>query len=218
MLTALYGFYTIAVTAQIIAALRLFSRRSAKNSAYLGVLLVVLIGLLYDNAIIALGAIIGEGWFLHTLSVGRYIGHAFGTPLLLIFAFGVARRAGLGWAQAKTAHALLCLFTTLLIGIGVFNDIVRLELTPRPLLDILRYVNIAPKGPPIPSIATILGLLVMSAALWRSTGWAWLAVGALFMFIAAVIGMRDWMFLSNFGEVVLGLACLGAAKKFLRPE
>lgn len=174
----------------------------------------MLAGLAYDNLIIALGAFIGEGDFLKSLNAGRFAVHALATPLLTIFAFGILRSAGLGWAQGKIWHAGICLFATALVGLGVFNDIIRLELAPRTLADTFRYVNVAVKGPPIPSIVTIVVLIVMGIFLWRKTGWQWLAVGALVMFVAAAAGTGERIYIANFGEAVLGITSILTAKKF----
>ena len=213
MLTTLYFLFSLALLAELIATFRL--RVLSQARSYWWLLLIVLFGLFYDNFILAIGSLLGEGDLLKSLSVGRYVGHALGTPLLVIFVFGVARRAGLGWAQAKLAHALICLFTTVLIGFGVFRDIVNLEMAAEPLFDVIRYSNVGPKGPPISSISTILAMIFMGVLLWHSTGWKWLAIGSIFMFIAAAVGMGERIFISNLGEVVLGWACLASARGFL---
>lgn len=213
MLTTLYFLFSLALLAELIAAFRLQVLSPARSYGWL--LLIVLFGLFYDNFILAIGSLLGEGDLLKFLSVGRYIGHAFGTPLLVIFAFGLARRAGLGWAQGKLAHALVCLLTMALIGFGIFRDIIRLELAAEPLFDVIRYGNVGLKGPPIASISTIITLTVIGIALWRATAWKWLALGALFMFVAAAVGMGERIFISNFGEVMLGWACLSSAQRFL---
>ncbi len=213
MLTTLYFLFSLALLAELIAVFRLQVLLPARSYGWL--LLIVLFGLFYDNFILAIGSLLGEGDLLKSLSIGRYIGHALGTPLLVIFAFGIARRVGLGWAQGKLAHALVCLLTTALIGFGIFRDIVNLEIAAEPLFDVVRYSNIGPKGPPISSISTILAMIFMGVLLWRSTAWQWLAIGSIFMFIAASVGMGERIFISNLGEVVLGWACLASARKFL---
>jgi hypothetical protein len=213
MLTAIYFSYSLTLLMLIGYA---FATRPPGKRGYWILLVLVLFGLLYDNLVIALGAFLGKGDLLEFLSVGRFVGHAFATPLLTIFAFGVARHAGLGWAQGKTAHALICLFTTVLIGIGFYGEVVLLKLEAVYLSDILRYTYAGPKAPPIASISTILVMSIIGIALWRSTGWKWLAIGSMIMLIAAGAGTGEHIFISNLGEVVLGITCVASANQFLK--
>ncbi|MBL8091823.1 MAG: hypothetical protein KF758_14805 [Anaerolineales bacterium] len=187
-----------------------------KRTSYTWLLLIVLFGLIYDNLMIAIGNFIGEGALLKNLNAGRFFIHALITPTMMIFGFGVLRKAGVKWAQGKTAHIVVCAFATLLIALGAFSDIIKLDLQPSEVMGTLRYANEGGiKGPPIPAILTIIFLIVAGISLWRNTGWKWLALGALFMFIAAAMGMGDMVFISNLGEVVLGAANVLTAKKFL---
>lgn len=187
-----------------------------KRTSYTWLLLIVLFGLMYDNLMIAIGSFIGEGALLKNLNAGRFFIHALITPTMIIFGFGVLRKAGVKWAQGKTAHILVCVFATALIALGAFSDIIKLDLQPSEVMGTLRYANEGGiKGPPIPAILTIIFLIVAGISLWRNTGWKWLALGALFMFIAAAMGMGDMVFISNLGEVALGAANVLTAKKFL---
>lgn len=214
MLSLLYWIYTLALAGLTVFTLRSWPRQ---NRAYWMVLLFVLLGLIYDNLILALGSLLGEGGLLLGLSYGRFVAHAFGTPILTIFSFGLLRRAGVPWAQGWRGHALACFFTTILIGIGIYEEIFHLRLELAPIGDLVRYTNTVHKGPPLPPILTIVAMFALGVFLWRATGWSWLAWGALFMFVAAALGTRDRLFLSNLGEVVLALACCLSAVKFLAP-
>src|SRR5690625_1809936 len=60
------------------------------SAGLLGALIVTL-GLVYDNGILAAGSLIGEGPLLENLNWARYVIHAFGTPLLFIYALHAAR-------------------------------------------------------------------------------------------------------------------------------
>ncbi len=214
MLTALYAFYTLALLTCLVFAVRWWRVRP---TSYGVLFLVVLAGLVYDNLIIALGARVGEGDLLKTLSAGRFYLHGLLTPVLVIFAFGVLRQAGVGWAQSGWAHALVCLVASALIGYGVYRDIILLDLQPVVQLDILRYTSAGSKGPPIGSIGTILVLIGLGASLWRKTGWLWLALGALAMFVAAGVGTGERLFLANLGEVILGISLLVTGLRFFEP-
>lgn len=188
----------------------------SKRSSYALLLLIVLAGLAYDVLIIMLGRFIGEGDLLKTLNAGRYVVHGFATPIMIIFGFGVLKYAGVKWAQSRTTHIVVCVVTTLLIALGVYEDVLALDLQTKTVMDILRYTNEGGiKGPPIPAMLTIVFLIVAGISLWRNTGWWWLAAGAIFMFVAAGAGMGDMFYIGNLGEVVLGFTNLITAKKFL---
>lgn len=187
-----------------------------KRSSYTLLLLIVLAGLAYDVLIILLGSFIGEGELLKTLNAGRYLVHGFITPIMIIFGFGMLKNAGVKWAQSRTTHIIVCVFTTLLITLGVYEDVLALDLQTKTVMDVLRYINDGGiKGPPIPAMLTIIFLIVAGISLWRNTGWWWLAAGAIFMFIAAGAGMGDMFFIGNLGEVVLGFGNVLTARKFL---
>jgi hypothetical protein len=188
----------------------------SKRSSYALLLLIVLAGLAYDVLIILLGRFIGAGDLLKTLNAGRYLVHGLATPAMIIFGFGVLREAGVKWAQGRTTHIVVCVVTTLLIALGVYEDVLALDLQTKTVMDTLRYTNEGGmKGPPIPAMLTIVFLIVAGISLWRSTGWWWLAAGAIFMFIAAGAGMGDMFYIGNLGEIVLGLGNLLTARKFL---
>ncbi|MBP8000852.1 MAG: hypothetical protein KA314_16445 [Chloroflexi bacterium] len=187
-----------------------------KQNSYLVLLWLVLIGLFYDNLIIGIGRFVGEGALLETLSVGRFWIHALLTPTMIIFGFGVLRRAGISWAQGRTAHIIVCVVATLLILLGAYSDILRLDLYSTPSADILRYRNEGGlPGPPLPAIVTILFLIGYGVSLWRNRSWPWLAVGAMLMFAAAGLGMGERFYIANIGELILSLGNVYTARKFL---
>ena len=187
-----------------------------KRDNYVLLLLLVLAGLFYDTLVIGIGKFIGEGDLLKTLNAGRFYVHALLTPAMMIFGFGVLRKAGVKWAQGKTAHIVICVITTLLIALGAYSDILQLDLQTKTVADTLRYINEGGmKGPPIPAILTIIFLIVAGISLWRHTGWMWLAMGAILMFIAAGAEMGDMFYIGNLGEIILGFANVATAKKYL---
>lgn len=199
MFTALHVLCGLVQLGLALYSTRLYRRQ---RSWYCFIALVVMYGLAYDNLAIAVGRWLGEGAWLKTLNLPRFVIHALITPLLTIYAFGVARRAGLGWAQSRLAHSLACLFATGLMVLGAYTDIVRLQLEPERFQDTLRYVNAATHGPPIPAILTIMVLMGIGLLVWRKTKWPWLFAGSLVMFVAAGAGARV-VALANLGEVAL---------------
>ncbi len=210
MLTALY------LILSVLFVVLVWQVSKMKRDNYVLLLWLVLAGLFYDTLVIGIGKFIGEGDLLKTLNAGRFYVHALLTPAMMIFGFGVLRKAGVKWAQGKTAHIVLCVITTLLIGLGAYSDILQLDLQTKTVADTLRYVNEGGiKGPPLPAILTIIFLIVAGISLWRNTGWMWLAIGAVVMFIAAGAGMGDMFYIGNLGEAILGFANVATAKKYL---
>ncbi len=188
----------------------------SKRLSYALLLFIVLAGLTYDVLVILLGRFLGEGTLLQALNAGRFMIHGLVTPVMIIFGFGVLRHAGVGWAQSRTNHIIVCLFATLLIAFGVYQDILSLELHSRLVLDVLRYVNEGGlKGPPIPSLLTIIFLIGAGLSLWRHTGWKWLAVGSILMFLFAGAGIGDRFYISAIGELIFSVANVWTARKFL---
>ncbi|WP_448541283.1 hypothetical protein [Roseiflexus sp.] len=213
MLTLLYLAIVVAFVCFTWQAIQVYGQR---RSSYTLLLTIVLAGLVYDTLVILLGRFIGEGSLLATLNAGRYLVHGIATPFMIIFGFGVLRRAGVSWAKGRIAHILICILTTLLIGLGIYEDILALDLQPHTVMDTLRYVNEGGlKGPPIPALLTIILLIAWGVILWRKTGWSWLAAGGLLMFIAAGLGMGNIFYIGNLGEVALSLANVLTARKFL---
>ncbi len=189
---------------------------SIKKNSYALLLLLVLAGLFYDTLIIGIGSFIGEGSLLKTLNAGRFYVHGLLTPTMMIFGFGVLRKAGVKWAQSKTTHIVVCIFAALLVVLGAYSDILRLDLHAKTVANILRYINEGGiKGPPLPAILTIIFLIVAGISLWRNTGWAWLAFGAITMFIAASAVWVICSISAIIGEVILGFANVVTAKKYL---
>lgn len=211
MLTTLYTLCALALFALLILVLRLDWK---KRHSYLMVLGLVLFGLLYDNLILALGSSLGPGTLLEDLSFGRFIGHALGTPLLSIFAFGILRRAGINWAQKPVWHAALCLFTTLLVFLGMYSALFLLKLSPRAVADFFMYTGTDSKVSFLPAALTILILLGFGAALWKQNHWPWLFVAALTMLLAAILGLNGRFYLNNVGEVLLAWGCVETASHF----
>lgn len=74
--------------------------------------------LVYDNFAIAAGALLGKGDALKAVNTPRYIFHSLLTPLLIIFACGMARRADLRWSQGRRVHATFCILVIALVAIA----------------------------------------------------------------------------------------------------
>ena len=188
--------------------------RAAAGGAALLVALICL-GLAYDNLAIAAGRLLGFGGTLEAVSAPRFWIHALLTPLLIIAGGLMATRLGVRWTASRPVAVAGGALVLVLIAIGVFEDVLKLELAPEKYEDLVRYTNEGAGGPPIPAIVTILVLLVLGGAIWRTAGSPWLFAGSIAMFAAAAFsGSHPW--LGNLGELVLQaslVATLAAAAR-----
>lgn len=187
------------------AAVWLARSWTRSRSSYALLALAVAAALIYENAVLAAGASIGEGPILLNLNRGRFFAHILLTPLLIIQSFGALRRAGFPLTRCRALHALACLVALALIAIPALHELPSLELAPRASDGLLRYVNVGKPAPPWGAIAAALSSLIAGIALaWRRR-WPWLALGAAAIFAAAGAGGSS-PFLGNAGEAAYMLA------------
>ena len=172
----------------------------------LWLLTLVIVALSWDNFVVAAGSAIGAGDLLRTLSVPRYVAHALLTPLLIPIVFRIAGLRRPAWVWALTA---------VLVAVGVYSEILHLNLELRTYAGTLRYAN-ASAGPPLPAIVTNIMLIGVGVVPWRREGLPWLSLGAVAMFVAAASGI---FWLGNVGELVLiGSILLTAALRIRRAD
>lgn len=213
MLSALFGM--IAVAEVVLLTLVLTMRRRHPDWA-LTLLILVILALIWDNTIIALGSTIGEGDTLEALSYPRYITHGLLVPLLIMVGVGLGRRHGVQSLTGRTAPAIFGTLTVLLIAAGVYLDILDLDLEPTRYADTLRYTNAASHGAPIPAVITILVLIGIGLTLQLRARRPWLLAGAVTMFVAAALGaVAFWT--GNIGELALILSIWWTAAQSIRP-
>jgi hypothetical protein len=193
--------------AQLFFFWQVFKLYSRDPNRYLPLAMLCLAALVYDCWAIAVGGLVGEGATLQAISRPRFYTHALFTPLLIIFAFGLARRMGATWAQGNAFHAVICLFTLALIALGAREDILHLALTPKIVGDSVRYANGAAKGPPIPAILVNVFFLLIGGWIFYKKRSPWFFLGSLFMFLIAPFSPRLPL-LGNIGELGISFAIL----------
>ncbi len=191
----------------LIVALRQLRR---KFNSYGLIIIAITAGLVWDNFILGFGGMIGYGETLKTLNAPRFITHALLTPMLIIYAFGMARMIGLKWAQSRAWHIAFCVLATALIALGSVQDIFNLKLVPYEAdAQVLGYRNdfVLFRGPPIPAVVAIIVVIVVGALmLWRAR-WGWLIAGGALMFVGAMAMLR-FPVVGNIGELALGLTTI----------
>ena len=207
--------YGIILLGLLIQSYRLWQDQ---NQLYLLFMFGVILGLTYDNWIIGLGRFIGEGSTLQALNVPRYWLHAFLTPGMMFVGLALARNAGVKWAWGRVGTAIVITLMTLMVALGVYSDVILLELQPAFNSGTIRYANEGGlPGPPIAAIITIIVLLVCGVAIFRKARWAWLMVGALVMFVTSA-GGSAFGIITNIGEIALAAGMVVTAQRFVAVE
>lgn len=196
-------YFIVVAAVQIFLFFMLFRLWQKGRSIYTIFPLIVIAGIVYDNSIIGFGAYIGEGELLKMLNVPRFVIHAFFTPLIMIFAFGVARRCGIGWAQSKGMHTAICVFTLAMVLLGIYEELFKMNLVPIAEDGTLRYKN-EPSSAPIPAIATIIVVMIIAIFVWIKTKKPWYFLGTLLMFILAPMASK-FVWAGNLGEIFMNL-------------
>jgi hypothetical protein len=197
-----------------------------------GIIAMIAAGLIYDNTIVSLGATIGIGTLLQTLSWPRFALHALLTPFMMIAALQLGAAAGISWARNSRVRNLTWVIVAIMVVVGAYDHLIGLETVPACFDGIIRYTeNLSPShfcspddqatvgsGPPIPSIVGNLLTLIVGFAIWRSVGWPWLMLGSLVMFAAAGVPISGFgMVPSNGGEVILMSAYAATIWRFKTP-
>jgi hypothetical protein len=191
---------------------------------------VVTIGLVYDNALIALGAQIGLGPLLETLSMPRYVLHAFVTPLMLFAMLQLAAAAEIKIAQQRWVRWVAAILAIALIPVGIEEGLIGLELYPACFEGTVRYASsslanqlcspdqaivVSGGGPPIPAITVTVVVLILGTMLLFQRRSPWALLGAITMLVAAALPMLVYgPSFSNGGEVFLTLGYALTAARF----
>lgn len=196
-------YYVTVAIIQIILFILMFRLWRKSGSIYAIFPLIVIAGIIYDNLIIGFGAYIGEGDLLKWLNVPRFAIHAFFTPLIMIFGFGVARRCGVKFAQSKNWHIAICVFATLMVLLGIYEELIKMNLVPIAEGGTLRYKN-QPSSAPIPAIMTIIVAMILGVFVWIKTKKPWYFLGSLGMFILAPMAAK-FVWAGNLGEIFMNL-------------
>lgn len=199
----LIAYFIVVAAIQLFLFIVLFRLWRRSRSTYTIFPLIVIAGIIYDNLIIGFGAYIGESELLKALNVPRFAIHAFFTPMIMIFAFGVARRVGVGFAKSKAVHVAICIFTILMILLGVYEELFQMNLVPIAEDGTLRYKN-SPAAPPIPAIVTIIVVMILSLFVWVKTKKPWYFLGTLLMFVLAPMAGK-FVWAGNLGEIFMNL-------------
>lgn len=149
------------------------------------IILLVLIGLIYDNFIIAIGKYVSVGTLLENLSYPRYWLHALFTPTLILFVWSICVEKKLTWAKNFFIKAFAWLLTLGLIVYELLTSIKGLELETKWEHGLLTYAdsNHSMNGVMVIIITTVL--LAIGFIFWKKLHFPWLFVGTVLMIIGS---------------------------------
>ena len=176
----LYPAYAIAYLLLLGYGLTVLRARPRASTA---ILLGVTFGVFWDNLVLAIGGLLGEGSLLLALSVPRFALHQLVLPWIIYAGWAMAAQAGPAWAGRPGAGAIAVAASGLVMAVGIATRLLGLTLEPEMLDCVLRYVAIGVKGPPIVSIVSISVVGVIGIVFWRRSHWPWITAAAIAVFI-----------------------------------
>ncbi|MEK4131772.1 phospholipid phosphatase [Solibacillus sp. FSL W8-0474] len=178
----IFGFFALAYIVILIWGIAKHKKTAS------AIIFFVILALIYDNAILAVGHLFGEGELLKNLSYGRFWLHAIFTPTLIIFSLLVMREANIEFAYKKwVAFSFGALWIVAMI-VEYFMELSGLELAPKESYGVLNYSTTeAASGPPPMILIVLVALLIAAVTLAWKRKWWWMLVGTIFMTIGSAV-------------------------------
>jgi hypothetical protein len=212
--TFAYIIYTVAQAALAVWAFILWRRDRQVGSL---ALLLPIATVWYDNLIIAIGSWVGAGPLLEALTIPRFVGHAFITPIWIVAAVSLAVRVGAFVRYARAATIGSWILYGLMVVVGVLNEIVFFEGELVTEGDVLYYTNVGRLfTPPPPSLTMLVVVLICGALVLWKTRWPWMLLGALPVPVSQAMSGEGAVFVFvNSGEVIMS-ASLAATLAFVQ--
>lgn len=212
MSIVLYICYTLAHLALVGWGIAVWRRTRRIGTLFI---ILVTLGVVYDNLILSLGNALGAGPMLLGLSVPRYVLHQLLLPLLIYAAYEQAKVAGHGWANRRASGWVAAGLTLVVIALGIVTRLAYLKLEPVVMDGVTRYAQVAVAGPPLVSILSISFVGVVGFMLWRRNGWPWLFLAALLVFVGEGMPLEWVRRLLGSGFEVLFIAAMLATDRML---
>ena len=179
----IFGFFAIAYVLLLIWGLR-----THKKWTFSSVIFFVVLALIYDNAIYALGILIGEGTLLETLNLLRFWFHMLFTPTLILFSLMAMSEAGIEWAQKAWVVWLGVLYAIAALIVEYVTVLNGLSLEVSEEYGALSYSSAEEaSGPPMMIILVLIALVIAGIMLWWKAKWPWMFVGTVIMTIGSAV-------------------------------
>ena len=214
----LYMLVTFAYIALFIWGLK--GVNAEEFSKWTSVIYLVVIALIYDNGILAIGHWIGEGALLENLNAVRFWTHALVTPLLVIYSIGTLRESGISWARKTWVTILSVLYTIAAIIIEIVFVTAGLQLQIEKEYGVVSYSAVeSPSGPPIMILFITFAMLIASGVLWKKTGWAVFFIGVFIMTIGSAVPFDVGSnAITNLFELILLTSLVWTKRKLIQSE
>lgn len=179
----IFGFFAIAYVLLLIWGLR-----THKKWTFSSVIFFVVAALIYDNTIIALGVLIGDGALLESLSLLRFWFHMLFTPTLILFSVMAMSEAGIEWAQKAWVVWLGAVYAIAAMIVEYVTVINGLALEASEDYGALSYSSAEEaSGPPMMIILVLIALVIAGIMLWWKAKWPWMFVGTVIMTIGSAV-------------------------------
>ena len=213
-----YMFFTFAYIALLIWGLK--GVHAQEVGKWTSVVYLVVIALIYDNGILAIGHWIGEGALLEGLNAVRFWTHALVTPLLVIFSIGTLRESGVSWAKKTWVTILSILYTIVAVILEIIFVTADLRLQVEKEYGVVSYASAdPPSGPPVMILFITAAMLLASGVLWKKTGWAVFFIGVVIMTIGSAVPFDvDSNAITNLFELVLLASLVWTKRKLIQGE
>lgn len=166
------------------------------------IMMVVTLGIAYDNFIIGFGENVDDLQTLRDLSRPRFWVHGVFTPLIMLVALSWGRDLGVAWARSRRVWIAVGILSIGMSINGLRTDVLQLEIKTTDADGLLRYTYEHP-GHALPAaVLTVIVLIGVGIGVWRARRFGWLLGGSVFMFLASG-GGTGVPYVANVGETVL---------------
>lgn len=198
------------ILAILFIALQLFFIKTMRKTLYLeGTLMIVILGLIYDTIVVSVGSILGESELLHSLNFGRFIIHAFFTPLLIPAGMTLLNFYRTERGKAKLVPSYVTWGITIaFIFFSIFTHLLGITLEPRYFDGLLYYTqsHTATKSFPYASVAVVVICIGLGGAVFQEShkkSW-YLLVGGIIIFILSALPSSIFgLVFGSLGELIL---------------
>lgn len=153
----------------------------------LAMLLPLMVWLLFDPLVLAVGNLLGEGSTLQTLTSLRYLLRALAMPFLLVVAFDQAKRARVKWMDDPLMMLGLGVVILGLIVLGLMNGYSGFSFEPVEIEGIKQYQPDTPLGLPLASLATMGLITLFGVGIFLKTRAPWLLLGGVLMVVGLLV-------------------------------